>query len=193
MNCDVVRDLIPLYLDGCASPGSVRAVEEHTDDCAECRACLERAGAPLPEWPLPPARTLGRVSQWRASMLQSALFFVYFGILTLGVAKEAGTPQGLLNGFWGCSVVVPAAGFLLGLANWYFIRLYPSRRSFVLGSVLCTAASTAGCFAWALWHYEFPVLEFLTGYSLRGMAFIALNLALSGLLSRRYAALTGKE
>lgn len=192
MECDVVRDLIPLYLDGCASPGSVRAVENHIAGCPGCRACLERSGAPLPEVEIVAPRA-GRVSQWRASMLQSALFFAYFAVLTVGVAKEAATPVGLLNGFWGCSVVVPAAGALLGLVNWYFAGLYPGRRPFVAGSVVCTAVCTLGCFAWALWYYEFPVVEFLTGYSLRGTAFIAGNLLLSGVLSRRYAALIGKE
>ena len=192
MECDVVRDLIPLYLDGCASEGSASLVEAHVARCPGCRACMEQSGAPLPEVEIVAPRA-GRVSQWRASMLQSALFFVYFGILTVGVAKEAATPMGLLNGFWGCSVVVPAAGSLLGLANWYFLRVYPSRRSFVIGSVVCTAVCTLGCFALALWHYEFPVVEFLAGYSLRGTAFIGGNLLLSGLLSRRYAALIGKE
>lgn len=192
MECDVVRDLIPLYVDGCAGEGSVKLVREHTARCPGCRECLERSGAPLPEVELTAPKP-GRISLWRASMLQSVLFFVYFGILTVGVAKEAATPAGLLNGFWGCSVVVPAAGALLGLANWYFVRVYPSRRSFVIGSVVCTAVCTIGCFAWALWHYEFPVVEFLAGYSLRGTAFIAGNLLLSGGFSRRYAALIGKE
>lgn len=192
MECDVVRDLIPLYLDGCASEGSAKLVEAHIARCPGCRECLERSGAPLPEVEVTVPKA-GIVSAWRASILQSALFFVYFCILTVGVAKEAATPMGLLNGFWGCSVVVPAAGALLGLANWYFLRVYPGRRSFVIGSVVCTAVCTVACFAWVLWHYEFPVVEFLAGYSLRGTAFLAGNLLLSGVFSRQYAALIGKE
>ena len=193
MNCDVIRDLIPLYLDGCASAASGELVEAHTARCPGCRKCLERSGADLPEAEALTVPAAGRVSQWRASALQSALYLVYFGLLTVGVGREAETPHGLLNGFWGCSVVVPAGAFLLSLVNWYFVRVYPSRRSFVAGSVICTVLSLAGCFALALWHYAIPALEFLMGYSLRGTLFVALDLVLAGVLSWQYARLIGKE
>ncbi len=193
MDCDVIRDLIPLYLDDCASAASARMVEAHTAQCPGCRACLERSGGTLPQVQTLTVPAAGQVGQWRASMLQSALFLMYFGILTVGVAKEAATPHGLLNGFWGCSVVVPAAGFLLGLVNWYFVRVYPSRRSFVAGSVVCTALTHTGAFALALWHYAFPPVEFLVAYSLRGWLFVVGNLLLSGVLSWLYARLIGKE
>ena len=37
-SCDIIQDLIPLYCDGCASPASCVEVEEHIDECRECRA-----------------------------------------------------------------------------------------------------------------------------------------------------------
>ena len=37
-SCDIIQDLIPLYCDGCASPDSCAEVEEHIDECRECRA-----------------------------------------------------------------------------------------------------------------------------------------------------------
>ena len=37
-NCEIIQDLIPLYLDGCASVPSAAAVEEHLDECRECRS-----------------------------------------------------------------------------------------------------------------------------------------------------------
>lgn len=188
MECDVVRDLIPLYLDGCASPGSVSTVEAHIARCPGCRSYLEQSGIPLPELEVSPPKA-GRVSVWRASMLQSALFFACFGILTVGVAKEAATPAGLDNGFWGCTVVVPAAGFLLGLANWYFVRVYSSRRSFVIGSVICTAVCTMGCFLWALRHYGFGLSQLPP----QGLVFAGAGAVLSWILAGRYAALIGKE
>lgn len=188
MECDVVRDLIPLYLDGCASPGSVRAVEAHIARCPGCRTYLEQSGTPLPEAEVSLPK-VGQVSVWRASMLQSVLFFLYFGILTVAVAREAATPMGPDNGFWACTAVVPAAGSLLGLANWYFVRVYPSSRSFVIGSVVCAAVCTMGCFAWALWHYGFGPAQ----VSAQGLVFVGAGLVLSGVLSRRYAALIGKE
>ncbi len=36
--CEIIQDLIPLYCDGCASPSSCAEVEEHIDECRECRA-----------------------------------------------------------------------------------------------------------------------------------------------------------
>ncbi len=40
-NCDVVRDLIPLYTEKIASDESVRIVDEHCKECAECKRILE--------------------------------------------------------------------------------------------------------------------------------------------------------
>lgn len=36
-NCDIVRDLMPLHLDGVCSEQSSRIVEEHLNECAACR------------------------------------------------------------------------------------------------------------------------------------------------------------
>jgi len=40
-NCDVIRDLLPLYADDVCSPGSRAAVEAHIRDCEECRKLLD--------------------------------------------------------------------------------------------------------------------------------------------------------
>lgn len=41
-NCDVIHDLLPLYLDGVASTASQSAVDEHLLECDECAALLLR-------------------------------------------------------------------------------------------------------------------------------------------------------
>lgn len=41
MNCEIIRDLMPSYVDGICSQSSREAVEEHVEECAECRASLE--------------------------------------------------------------------------------------------------------------------------------------------------------
>jgi len=41
MNCDIIKDLLPLYCDGVCSGETVRAVEEHLAACPACRALLE--------------------------------------------------------------------------------------------------------------------------------------------------------
>lgn len=199
MNCDVIQDLIPLYIDGCCSAESAGLVEEHVKTCGACRECLENAGRPLAqaEAVMPPK--LRRISAWKASILQSVLFLLYFAVITFGVAMEAYTPSGLMNSFWAFNFEIPATGFLLSLINWYFIRLYSSRRSFVLGSLICTAAATLCCFLWGAYHYELPLtdLELLFrmafGYNLMGTVFAGINLILSAVLSGVYAKMTGKE
>lgn len=37
MNCDIVRDLMPGYIDGVISEAGSSAVREHLEDCGECR------------------------------------------------------------------------------------------------------------------------------------------------------------
>ena len=41
MNCNIVKDLIPLYIDGCCSEESEKVVEEHIGDCDDCKRLLE--------------------------------------------------------------------------------------------------------------------------------------------------------
>ena len=36
-NCNIVRDVLPLYLDGEASKETSEMVEEHLAECEECR------------------------------------------------------------------------------------------------------------------------------------------------------------
>lgn len=43
ISCDVIRDLIPLYIDDICSEQSKRLIEDHIDDCENCRKALECA------------------------------------------------------------------------------------------------------------------------------------------------------
>lgn len=40
--CDIVQDLLPLYEEELCSPGSRMAVEEHLEECTECRKLVEK-------------------------------------------------------------------------------------------------------------------------------------------------------
>ena len=89
MNCDIVRDLLPLYEDGLCSEESRKAVEEHLKTCEACREALPAAKAdPTPaeapedscaaeadvlrgiskEW-----RKRKRRSLWKGALLTAAL------------------------------------------------------------------------------------------------------------------------
>lgn len=48
MQCEVIQDLIPLYLDDCCSEKSRRLVEEHLRECDECRKLIQKMGQKLP-------------------------------------------------------------------------------------------------------------------------------------------------
>ena len=48
MNCNIVRDLLPLYHDGVCSEESRTAVEEHLAGCEACSRMLADMDAPLP-------------------------------------------------------------------------------------------------------------------------------------------------
>lgn len=42
MNCNVIYDLLPLYLDGLCSKESKQMIEEHLCECGDCKKVLER-------------------------------------------------------------------------------------------------------------------------------------------------------
>ena len=47
--CEVIRDLLPLYVDGVASKESCALIEEHLKDCADCREYLKLLQEDLPD------------------------------------------------------------------------------------------------------------------------------------------------
>ena len=48
LDCEVIRDLLPLYAEHMASPASTALVEEHLQECEACRAELEQMLQPVP-------------------------------------------------------------------------------------------------------------------------------------------------
>ncbi len=200
MEHEIITDLLPLYADDCCSAASRRAVAAHLAQCPICRNQLQNMAAPLPV-ASPPAKKPSQINQWKASILQSVLLFACFGLITLGVAIEARIPSGLLNGWWAFVLVVPATGMLLSLPNWFFLRLYGSRKQFSCICCLLTGLFTLVCGIWTLNHYEW-ITEILADpnslwYLLRlhapGIALSGLLILLSKCLSDRYARLMGKE
>lgn len=209
MECNVVKDLIPLYVDDCCSEESGQIVWQHMEKCSACKKLYETMKEPSVGASVSPApMVMSKLNDWKASILQSVLLFAAFAVITLGVALEAATPEGLTNGYWAISLVIPATGFLLSLANWYFVRLYKSRKSFSNSSLLTTLGFTVCGYIWAVFHYGVDISQLLQGAGLayvmdlmQGVAFycgigILLSVALcilSKLLSNLYAKMLGKE
>lgn len=211
MNCNIVKDLIPLYIDACCSEESEKAVEEHINSCAECKRLYEDMKTPcdITEATGTPVK-FTKLNDWKASVLQSVTLFLSFALITFGVYLEAYTASGLTNSLSAFNIVVPATGFMLSLANWYFIRVYKSRKVFSVCSMLITLLLTACGFIWSCLHYDFNVISLFSGikFSLagiidisEGIVFIfgigilltAVFCVLSKVLSDKYAKMLGKE
>jgi len=209
MNCNIIKDLIPLYIDGCCSAESEKVVEEHIRDCDDCKRLLEdmKSSSDIITVSESP-KTFSKLNDWKASVLQSVLLFISFGLITIGVALEAKTGVGLLNGFWALNLVIPATGFMLSLANWYFVRVYKSRKSFSNYSLLATLAITLCAYIWSGFHYEMNLIGLFAGNDFSNVleilhALLLLNrigilltvvfCTLSKTLSNQYAKMLGKE
>ena len=187
MNCEIVRDLIPLYIDGCCSEASALAVEEHIQTCDGCKRLLDDMRSPaeiVTKTQMPPM--LRRLDQWKASVLQSVLLFLSFAVITVGVTLEARTPFGVGNGFWAMYLIIPATGFLLSLANWYFVRLYQTGKQFSNCSSIATLLIILCTYVWAGLHYAMNPLDLFT------ILLTAFLCVLSKVLSSRYANMVGK-
>lgn len=215
MNCNIIQDLIPLYIDNCCCDESKKEIEKHLYECEECKAVFEGMTAAVDSEVsdcAPPK--VSKINDWKASILQSALLFASFLIITIGVAIEASIPSygsfGF-NGFAAFNVVIPATGFMLSLANWYFIKLYKSRKAFTNFSCLITFLFIVCAGLWCGFHYEFSIFDFIKGFSetdivdfLDGTVTLAIHHAIgilfttvlclvSKLLSNTYATMLGKE
>ena len=47
--CDIIRDLLPLYVEGVVSEASRQLIEEHLAECADCREYLKLLQEDFPE------------------------------------------------------------------------------------------------------------------------------------------------
>jgi len=209
MDCNVVRDLIPLYIDECCSEESAIIVKEHIESCDACKKLFEDMSTPSNVVAASKAPTkFNKLNDWKASLLQSVLLFLSFGLITIGVSLEARTGSGLMNGFWAMNLVISATGFMLSMANWYFVRVYKNRKRFSSFSMIVTLGITLCAYIWSGFHYEMDLLAIFSECNfveildvMQGLLFlnglgIVLTVAfciLSKTLSSQYAKMLGKE
>lgn len=193
MDCNVIKDLLPLYVDECCSEESARLVAEHLDACESCRKIYDQMRETCQSYEEKPRTVkLRRVSDWKASLLQSVTLFVSFAIITLGVILEGSTPTGNTNGLWAAALIVPATGCLLSLANWFFLRVYKNRKIFSVCSCLATLGITLVGYVWAAIHYAGGI-AIASPLVWCGVALSAVFCVLSKVLSNQYALLLGRE
>lgn len=195
MNCNVVKDLLPLYLDDCCSEESRKLVEEHIKSCGSCGRLYESMKEPVkPAVQIPMEGKLNRISQWKASVLQSLTLYISFLLVAQGVGMEASVPAGFGNGNWLLALVVPMTALLLSMGNWYFVRFYRRRRAFVIASAGILILVSVGSYLWGAVHYEWSFGDLLGNRAfLIGILLTVFLSALNALLSNLFGKYLGKE
>lgn len=193
MNCNVVMDLVPLYVDDCCSEESSKLVKEHLENCESCRktysAMNQKSVAPQKQAPKIKMR---RVSDWKAGILQSVLLYFSFALIVFGVIFEGHTPEGPENGLWAAALIIPGTANLLSLANWYFIRVYSSRKMFSNFSCLVTLLMVIGGYSWIYLHYADGVV-LTSPLVIAGVVLSTAFVVLSKVFSNLYGKLLGRE
>lgn len=91
MEHDIIVDLLPLYYDGVCSEKSRQAVEEHLNECEQCRAALEDMRRPLPaesvNLNIDEAEDIKKFSRyWSRKKRSSRITFIFLGFLLCLIA-----------------------------------------------------------------------------------------------------------
>ncbi len=195
MNCNIIKDLIPLYIDDCCSEESHAEVKHHIENCDECRKVFESMTDTVDEEANYEIKKCTKINDWKASVIQSVLFLMSFLLITAGVYVEAGTNyHDLGNGLAAFNAVVPATGFLLSLTNWYFIKLYPNRKTFSWCSCIFSVVITVCATVWCSFHYDINLINIYSFILSAPGIFLAVFFAvISKVLSDIYAKMLGKE
>lgn len=91
ISCEIIKDLLPLYLDGVCSFDSRTMVEEHLAECDGCKAELQAMKEVIfinnKEQNLKEAEAVKKLSRrWKKGMLKSLLQGVLITIIVIAAA-----------------------------------------------------------------------------------------------------------
>ena len=79
MDCNIIKDLIPLYIDECCSQETSREVRKHIESCSECKKVFESmTNNIVQEESNFGIKKCTKINDWKASIMQSVLFLVSF-------------------------------------------------------------------------------------------------------------------
>ncbi len=160
MKCDIVRDLLPLYIDRVCSEETEKEVEAHLDCCETCRAVHRDMALSMtpPEAPkgVPDETAIYRgIRQKIGKLLLCALLFVALMGLSFGMIAEIGE-HGWPQGMFAIGFFVPCAAFLLSMIGVILLGRYAHKMLFcwisgIVSALLCLAGDVI-----CLVHYQFP-------------------------------------
>ena len=121
MNCNIIQDLLPLYIDEICSPETKAAVEEHLKTCPVCKKTYEAMVRDVPEQLRPvdgvPEKTVYlRIRRQMGTLLLCAILFIAFLSISFGVVNEIGD-HSWQPGLFAVVFVVPCTAFLLSMGS----------------------------------------------------------------------------
>lgn len=85
MNCNIVNDLLPLYVDGVLCEDSRKLVEEHVNGCEKCREGLKKMETDIPKMEdkdIKPFKKIRRKLLVRAVLIVILLCVIAAGVFT---------------------------------------------------------------------------------------------------------------
>lgn len=80
LDCCVVRDLLPIYIEALTEPETTEQVSAHLEDCSACRELEQELRSQLPQKPVP-KKSLQFLKRARNNRITSALFAILSAIL----------------------------------------------------------------------------------------------------------------
>ena len=190
MRCEIINDLLPLYVDGVCSEETKKEVEEHLKTCPACRKVYHDMARDMIERETPKSipnekAIYLRIRQQIGNCLICAILFIAFVGIAFGMMNEIGN-HGWPQGIFAIAFIIPSAAFLLSMMNIFFLGEYPSRPWFCWSSAAITfLLCLVGDFI-ALLHYRFPAnWQNLIPYCvIIAIIFAGISLIISKLYSR---------
>lgn len=175
-DCEVVRDLLPLYIDGVCSLESMRMVEEHLKGCGECRMLYERMSskeggqAPAPDASAVIKKT-AREMTVRAMLSAAgvAAIVVYWALyFVLGFLSDGGDYRffsyrfcAVIRGGVSVDLVIAATLVWFALRLWRAIKRKSWRRNLAMLCVLAVIFSAEAAYYVGAYRQGFGVTDFL--------------------------------
>ena len=83
MDCDIIRDLLPLYADNLISEASSRCIKEHTARCPACQKLLNEMTAPLEPEPEDEERRVMRILQEQRKKQRRKTILGYLSVILI--------------------------------------------------------------------------------------------------------------
>lgn len=176
-DCEVVRDLLPLYIDGVCSVESMRLVEDHLRECGACRMEYERMTskegepAPAPDASAVIKKT-AREMTVRAMLSAAgvAAIVVYWAVyFVVDFLSDGGDYRffsyrfcSAISGGISVSLVIAATAVWLAVRLWRAIKRKSWRRDLALLCVLAVIVSAEATYYVGSYRQGYGVTDFLT-------------------------------